>query len=129
MTNVLLIEPDKLLASTYRKALEATGYGVQVCALAQSAISVANEQRPDVVILEMQLVGHSGAEFLYEFRSYADWQRIPLVVLTHVPPAEFVDSRQLLYNELGVSTYLYKPQTSLQTLLRTVQELVPITQG
>lgn len=129
MPHILLIEPDKLLSGTYTRALEFAGHSVQSCALAQSAISLADGQCPDAVILEMQLVGHSGAEFLYEFRSYADWQNIPLILLTQVPPTEFAGSRQLLYGELGVSTYLYKPQTSLQTLLRTVQELVPIIQG
>lgn len=128
MSHILLIEPDALLGRTYTGALEAAGHTVHVCALAQSAISAADERRPDIIILEMQLVGHSGAEFLYEFRSYADWQDIPLVILTYVPPMEFADSRQLLYDELGVSTYLYKPQTSLRTLLRTMQELVPVSQ-
>ena len=129
MPQVLLIEPDALLAKTYAAALEAVGYAVRTCALAQSAIHIADEIKPDLVVLEIQLVGHSGVEFLYEFRSYADWQGVPLVLLTHVPPREFAESRQLLYEELGVRTYLYKPQTKLRDLLRSVQELAPIEQG
>ena len=32
--------------------------------------------KPAIVMLELQLVEHSGIEFLYEFRSYPEWQRV-----------------------------------------------------
>lgn len=86
----------------------------------------ADEVRPDLVVMELQLVSHSGIEFLYEFRSYADWMNVPLIILTHVPPGEFGGSRDVLMKELNVATYLYKPTTSLQKLVRTVNELVPV---
>ncbi|HEX7368327.1 MAG TPA: hypothetical protein VF261_01570, partial [Candidatus Saccharimonadales bacterium] len=81
---------------------------------------------PDLVILEMQLVSHSGVEFLYEFRSYPEWQRVPVLVHSVVPPGEFQGSRQLLCEHLGVERYLYKPRTSLAKLLRTVDEFASI---
>lgn len=123
MAHVLLVEPDRLLADTYKQALTAHGHEVIMCATAQSAISAADVVIPDVVILEVQLIEHSGIEFLYEFRSYSEWQYIPVFFLTNVPPMEFEGSRKLLKQELGVAKYLYKPMTSLQTILNTVQEL------
>jgi DNA-binding response OmpR family regulator len=120
--HILLIEPDRVLATTYARALAAAGHQVQAAATAQQAISAADSRRPDLVLLELQLVEHSGIEFLYEFRSYPDWQTIPLIIHSQVPPAEFSDSWQLLHAELGVRGYLYKPQTSLRRLLRAVTE-------
>lgn len=125
MAHVLLIEPDALLVRTYRAALEREGHTVQVCSSAQGAIAAADERRPDVVVLELQLVGHSGVEFLYEFRSYADWQGVPIILHTQVPAGEFAASRELLYGDLGVAAYLYKPQTSLGKLVRIVRQLAP----
>jgi DNA-binding response OmpR family regulator len=122
--NILLIEPDKLLASTYRQALESAGHTVCMCASAQSAIFCADEMQPDVVLLELQLVGHSGLEFLYEFRSYPDWQDVPVIVHSHVPAGELSGSWQLLKSQLGVVGYHYKPLTSLHTLLRSVNAQV-----
>jgi len=124
--NVLLIEPDRLLADTYRLALEAVGHSVRMCAGAQSAIFCADEVTPDVVLLELQLVGHSGIEFLYEFRSYPEWQNIPVVIHSHVPAGELAGSWQVFKKHLGVSSYHYKPLTSLQKLIHVVQELSPI---
>jgi DNA-binding response OmpR family regulator len=120
--NVLLIEPDRLLVQTYAQALERDGHVVVVVGTAQAAIHAADERKPELVILEMQLVSHSGVEFLYEFRSYDDWQAIPVVVLSQVPPGEFIDSWGLLQGELGVKKYLYKPRTKLEKLLRTIGE-------
>lgn len=128
MQHILLIEPDALLAKMYAAALGTAGHIVRTCTSAQAAIHYADEVKPDIVILEIQLVGHSGVEFLYEFRSYVDWQNVPLVLLTYIPVGEFAGSRQLLYEELGVRAYLYKPQTSLRSLLRCVNELAPTEQ-
>jgi DNA-binding response OmpR family regulator len=123
MSHILLVEPDRLLADIYKQALCSREHEVIMCATAQSAISAADVVLPDVVILEVQLIEHSGIEFLYEFRSYPEWQQVPVFFLTNVPPIEFESSRKLLKQELGVAKYLYKPMTSLQTILNTVQEL------
>ncbi|HEY5442044.1 MAG TPA: response regulator [Candidatus Saccharimonadales bacterium] len=127
MPRILLIEPDRRLGETYTQALTADGHQVVTVPGAQAAITAADAARPDIVIIELQLVEHSGIEFLYEFRSYIDWQTIPVIIHSQVPPAEFSDSRQLLETELGVHTYLYKPRTSLRQLLAQVQALTPVT--
>lgn len=123
--HIVLIEPDRVLAETYRQALQGASHSVTMCASAQSAVFAADEQCPDLVIAELQLIGHSGIEFLYEFRSYNDWKSVPVILHTHVPPGEFAGSWQTLKGELGVHHYLYKPVTTLQAMLRTVRELAP----
>lgn len=111
-----------LLAKTYAAALEAAGHEAVTRATAQDAVQMADEKQPDIVVLELQLVAHSGIEFLYEFRSYADWQNIPIIVHSNVPPAEFNDSADVLKKHLGVREYHYKPNTDLKTLVRAVDE-------
>jgi DNA-binding response OmpR family regulator len=125
VAQILLIEPDRLLARIYFDALVAAGHKVQICATAQAGIFCADDIKPDIVLLELQLVAHSGIEFLYEFRSYPDWQDIPVIVTTNVPAGEFAGSWKLLRDQLAVSQYLYKPLTSLQRLLRTVNDFQP----
>lgn len=126
MSQILLLEPDRLLAKTYYGALQHAGHTVQICASAQSGVFCADDLCPDVVIAELQLVGHSGIEFLYEFRSYPDWQDVPVVIHTNVPASEFSCSWHILREELGVSCYLYKPVTSLSQLLRAIDDAVPV---
>lgn len=121
MTNVLLIEPNTLLATTYRQLLEHAGFAVTVVLGAQAAINAADKCAPHIVVMELQLAGHSGLEFLHEFRSYSDWQRVPVIVHTVLNPTQWTFAREPLQRELGVTAFLYKPQTSLEELLRRVR--------
>lgn len=127
MKKVLLIEPDRLLASIYAGALKEAGYKVSYATSAQSAIQVADKVKPDLIILEIQLIEHSGIEFMYELRSYVDWQDIPIIINSIVPPAEFNGNHDLLTGELGVVGYLYKPQSSLKQLLAMADETNLVT--
>jgi DNA-binding response OmpR family regulator len=121
MAHIVLLEPDRILAETYRKILNVEGHTVVPCASAQAAIMAADQQQPDLIILEMQLIEHSGIEFLYELRSYAEWQKIPVIIHSHVPAGEFAANWNLLKDHLGVAGYLYKPLTSLRNLIKTVE--------
>jgi CheY-like chemotaxis protein len=120
MSRILLIEPDKILADIYRQALTEAGYGVTYSADVQSAIDAVDNHVPDVVILELQLAGHNGVEFLYEFRSYPEWASIPVVVLSRVPDPALSPKLQA---QLGIVAYLYKPETSLKNLLQTLERI------
>lgn len=120
---VLLVEPDRVLARTYRDMLTNRGLQVVVAHHAQDAVACADAQQPDVVVADIQLGAHNGLEFLYEFRSYAEWQRIPVVVLTTVPPHNLLITAQQM-DQLGIFTCLYKPATTLVQLRQTVLDVL-----
>ncbi len=120
--NVLLIEPDKKLAGTYKQALEQASHVVQVVAHAQDAVHSADESKPDVILLELQLASHNGIEFLYEFRSYPEWQTIPVILLTMVPPASLQITKEMMQN-FGIVDCLYKPATNLKQLVNAVEDV------
>ena len=122
MASILVIEPDAVLATTYAEALMQAGYQPVVAATAQSAIHAADEQLPDLIILELQLAAHNGIEFLHEFRSYPEWQDVPVIINSYTPPQEYQQVQETLATTLGVRAFLYKPRISLQLLLRAVAE-------
>lgn len=127
MAHIILIEPDRVLADTYRVGFESNGHSVVMCAGAQAAVFAADEKTPDIIIMELQLIGHSGIEFLYEFRSYPEWQEIPVLIHAQVPSSEFSGSWTMLSSQLGVSGYLYKPNTTFKELQRSVNKaLTPV---
>lgn len=126
MTRILLLEPDRKLAEVYRSFLESKGQEVVVAHHAQDAVMAADACRPDVVVLELQLVGHSGVEFLHEFRSYAEWWSVPIIVHTMVSPLSFGGDEMTL-RRFGIVQYLYKPASTLQHLSDAINEYVPLT--
>src|SRR5690606_21603784 len=94
MSHVLLIEPNTLLADTYTQALTHAGHEVTHVTGAQAGIDAADKRQPDLVIVELQLPRHSGVEFLHEFRSYAEWLNVPVVVNTSLPPARIMPAKR-----------------------------------
>jgi DNA-binding response OmpR family regulator len=123
-----MLEPDAVLANIYRELFEVAGYDVRRSVSAQDTVFLVDELLPDVILVELQLVAHSGIEFLYELRSYSEWQHIPVLIHSCIPPIEFQDSMELLKNMLNVKAYLYKPHTTLQTLLREVRDAIPTSE-
>ena len=122
---VLLIEPDKIQADVYSRALSFDGHEVMHAFSAQGAVHKADEHKPDAVVLELQLPNHNGVEFLYEFRSYPEWLDIPVLIHTFVPSVELAHASTLA-NELGARGLLHKPETTLVQLRSAVRSLAPV---
>ena len=119
-TNVLVVEPDELLAKTYRRILTDSGYYVRSSTNAQDAIIDIDSTKPDVILVEIQLRLHNGIELLNEIRSYPDLSEIPIIVLTYVPEVSF--SSLLNDKQLKFVKYLHKSQATHQDILFAVQE-------
>lgn len=123
MTKIVLLEPDIILGKTYAQALKKEGHVVIWCQDAQSAIHKTDKQTPEIIITELQLAGHNGVEFLYELRSYDDWEKIPAIVLSHVP-LNTKDISVDSWKHLNVVAYLYKPFTRLRDIIKTVEQIL-----
>lgn len=119
---ILLIEPDRLLQKQYAEALISAGYKLRVVGDAQAGILAADKISPDLVVLEPLLASHGGMEFLYEFRSYSEWQNIPVVINSRVS-SDDLGLSQKLQSELRVAAVLYKPESSLKKLLEVIKGL------
>lgn len=118
-----MVEPDRVLGKAAEAKLKSAGHQVIRCQSAQTALDALDQSPPDVVILELQLGIHNGIEFLYEMRSYTEWQRIPVIVHTinsHVTDDQFKKP----FAQLGVESVLYKPRTTSDKLVQAVGRLL-----
>jgi DNA-binding response OmpR family regulator len=127
MPKILLIEPDKILAANIHSYFAKAGHEIIIHNDLQQAVAAADKVKPSAVIMELQLAGRSGLEFLYEFRSYPDWQELPVILHTIVKDDELATYDRVL-QDLNVSRLLYKPETGLESLLLAVDEqLAPVS--
>jgi DNA-binding response OmpR family regulator len=122
---LLIIEPDSALAELYTQFFESEGYVVRATAHPQDAILLVDAEVPDLVLLELQLIGHSGVEFLYEFRSYSEWGAVPVILLTMVTPHALGITAAMM-RAFGIARCLYKPATKLRYLQSTVDEVLAV---
>lgn len=120
MTHVLYIDPDSSLAASVTDYFAASTITVRTAANATQALQQLEQALPQVVILETALGKNSGLEFLHEFFSYPEWRHIPVIVCTQQNLQAYTARLQAL----GVRTVLYKPHTTLQTLLGAVKRLL-----
>ena len=125
MPRILLIEADRQLAANLSQIFKKRGHTVDWQVQPQAAISRLDKQIADLIILDLVLAGRSGVEFLYELRSYPEWQGIPVVLYSHVAEAELPEDLNL--KDLGVVTFHHKPVTSLDELAGSVDQALKQT--
>ncbi|ACO79069.1 sigma54-dependent response regulator, two-component [Azotobacter vinelandii CA] len=78
--SILIVEDDATLAGNIRTYLERRRYEARVCASAEEALAVLEEQRPDVLLTDHSLPGMSGLELVARVR--ASDPRIKPIVMT-----------------------------------------------
>ena len=120
---ILIVEPSKDLAKIISQALAREGLETKVAHTAEQAIKLADEGEIQVVVLELIMPRHNGLEFIYEFRSYADWFDVPIIGYSQLSSEELGIDKQLA-REMGIISHLYKPTTSLDTLVSEVQKVL-----
>ena len=120
MAKLLLIEADALQAASAVKLLQKAGHSVDWQVDPQEALDRADEHLPELIIMDIMLAGHSGVEFLYEFRSYPDWHQIPVVIFCSLSAEELKEALSG-FEHLKLEAYHYKPSTTLAELAATVE--------
>lgn len=121
----LLLESDRVVSKCITDELSKRNVQTTVAVNGEDAISAADETAPDIVICDLSLYSHSGTEFLYEFRSYSDWQHIPIVIFSSLEvPKSVVKSKD--WKLLNISKTLYKPDDSLQRLGDEIELLLSL---
>lgn len=119
MRQVLLIESDKVLAVNLSKMLSKQGYSVDWQVNPQVALDNADSQLPDIIVTDLMLAGRGGIEFLYEFRSYPDWQDVPVVLYSSLSPEE-LKSVAGGFEHLNIAAYHYKVATNTAQLVESL---------
>ncbi|MGH7156647.1 MAG: response regulator transcription factor [Candidatus Saccharimonadales bacterium] len=124
MAKVLLIETDRQLAKNIQGYLKLAGHSIQIHSDLQTAITSADTQSPDIIVLDLWLAGRSGIEFLYELRSYPDWQNVPVIVTGKLSQDELA-LYDLAFQQLNVASYLPKHATISELASQIGQLLQP----
>lgn len=94
---------------------------------AEEAIRIlADHSDCKVVIVDVSLAAHSGFEFLYELRTYADWSDVSVIVYSSVDlQRDILKSRA--WQQLQIAAYFYKPKALLRELHKVVSGLLEVS--
>jgi two-component system KDP operon response regulator KdpE len=111
MRAILLVEDDPALRRALRTTLRSRDFEVLEAATGESALVVAADGRPDVVILDLGLPDLDGLEVLRHLRAFSD---VPVIVLT----ARDDQSEKVRALDAGADDYVTKPFDTEELLAR-----------
>jgi diguanylate cyclase (GGDEF)-like protein len=104
MTHVLVADDDPTLRLLMQAALEAQGFAVTLAQDGDEALSMFNENRPDMVVLDVEMPGRSGYEVCTEIRRQVG-EDIPVVMVTGHDDVESIERAF----EVGATDFISKP--------------------
>ena len=116
---ILLVEDNDNNRLLIRDVLQASGYHVIEAETAEDGVRMAAEQRPALVLMDIQLPGMSGIEALQRLRADPVTRAIPVVAVT--ASAMTQDRRQIM--AAGFDGYQSKP-ISVKSFLQTIREIL-----
>ena len=119
---ILIVEDDAALATGIARILEGEGHAVDVMSKGEQALAGVQQERFDMIILDVGLPGIDGFEVLRRLR--ATGQKIPVLVLT---ARDALDDR-IHGLDLGADDYMAKP-FAMPELAARVRALVRRSQA
>ena len=117
---ILLVEDDADTRAGMTLRLRSWGYDVTQAADGQSAITLAQKRRPDLVLLDLGLPAGDGFTVLQRLSRLANTAGVPVVVLT----ARAAESDHERARSLGAAAVLVKPADN-DALLALIRQHVP----
>ena len=119
-SRVLLVEDNPLNLKLVRDVLLHAGFDVVEARTGEDGIVRALEDRPDLILMDLQLPGIDGTEAMRTIKGTPMGSSIPIVALTAFAMLE--DRERALSN--GFDGYLSKP-ISIGDLPRQISEFLP----
>ncbi len=111
---VLVVDDEQDLVNLVRYNLEKEDYNV-ICAYnGTSALKLAWEKRPDLIILDLMLPDRSGVDLCREIKRNEKMKKIPIIMLT----ARSSEVDRISGFEAGAEDYVVKPFSPKELTLR-----------
>lgn len=116
---ILVVEDNDKNRKLVRDVLSAKGYRLIEAETGEDGLRLAGEQRPELVLMDIQLPGINGIETLRRLRADAATAAIPVIAVT--ASAMTQDRQKIL--AAGFDAYQSKP-ISIRPFLELVREVL-----
>lgn len=117
---IAVIEDDIPLASMYEFKLKNSGYLTRVAHDGNSGLKLANEFKPDLILLDLLMPIMTGEDMLEKLRA-TDWgSKIRVIILTNISKDEAPSKLRLL----NVDRYIVKAHYTPTQVMEIVNEVL-----
>ncbi len=122
--SALVVDDDRLLLRLIELNLGKTGMSVILADNGNDALRLAQEERPDVILLDIMMPIMDGYEIMRRLKAAEGTKDIPVIMLT--AKSGQLDRRKL--KDMGAVAYITKP-FNLENLRYTVRRIVEEASG
>lgn len=120
MPTVIIVEDEIPIATMYKFKLELAGYKVFVAHNGHDGLRLAEQQKPDLMLVDIRMPVMTGDEMLEAMRA-TDWGSKPrVIVLTNISKSEAPTNLRFL----NIDRYVVKAHHTPQQVLEIVQEIL-----
>jgi len=118
--SVLYVEDNELNRKIVRDLLRRTRYRLLEAPDGEAGVAMAREQRPDLILMDVQLPKMSGIDAIKALRNEPETAGTPIIAVTSFA---LTGSEQKAI-EAGATAYMAKPYSPFD-LLRMMRQLAP----
>lgn len=111
MSKILVIEDDPHLSKIVRSYLERDGFEVLTCGRGDTGLEIALVQKPDLVLLDLNLPGLDGLDVAVELRKQ---MKTPIIMVT----SRVEEGDRLAGFDIGADDYISKPFSPRELVAR-----------
>lgn len=119
MKSILLVEDSPTQAAHLKSVLEGAGGSVFVAEDGLTGIKMAQDLKPDIVILDVQLPDINGFQVAQQLKDVKGTKDIPIIMLTKHKDNE----ASVLGKQIGVVEYIPKDAFADAVLLETLRQM------
>ena len=116
---ILIVDDEPSIVLSLEFLMEKAGYTVFTAGDSESAMDKARAEKPDLVLLDINLPGRSGFEICQSMRENPEWKDVRIVMLT----AKGRDVDREKGFAMGADDYITKP-FSTQEVVDTISRLI-----
>ncbi|MFZ5773859.1 MAG: ATP-binding protein [Thermodesulfobacteriota bacterium] len=113
---LLIVDDEANIRELIRQELEGQGYHILCAAGGRTALQLAREKRPDLILLDLMLPDINGYEVLASLKADPNTRAIPVVIVS------ILEDKEKGF-QLGADAYFIKPLNSV-ALLREIHRLL-----
>lgn len=119
-TKIAIIEDDAAIAQMYRMKFEAEGFIVETAENGSYGLQLAEQMRPDIILLDLMMPEMNGDEMLTRMRA-TDWGKdIKVIILTNMGEQEAPE----VLKSLSVEAFIVKADMTPRQVADLVKKYV-----
>src|SRR3954467_12907635 len=118
MPKIAIVEDDQAISQMYRFKFEAEGFDVQTAENGKLGLALAENMKPDIILLDLMMPEMTGDEVLAKLRANSWGKDIKVIILTNMGEQEIPAK----VKELGVSGVILKADMTPRQVADTVKK-------